>query len=83
MARTARIARKTKETDIEVEINLDGVGNQDISTGIGFLDHMFSAMSKHGRFDLVLRSADVARLARPLANRQSARCQLQIFQEHH
>ncbi len=53
--RTALVARKTKETDIEVEIDLDGTGKQDIESGIGFLDHMFSAMSKHGRFDLRLR----------------------------
>jgi hypothetical protein len=53
--RTAVVARKTKETDIEVEIDLDGTGKQDIETGIGFLDHMFSAMSKHGRFDLRLK----------------------------
>ena len=55
--RTALVARKTKETDIEVEIDLDGTGKQDIESGIGFLDHMFSAMSKHGRFDLRLKYA--------------------------
>ncbi|EKX54893.1 hypothetical protein GUITHDRAFT_156815 [Guillardia theta CCMP2712] len=55
MARTARVSRKTKETDVEVELNLDGTGKSDISTGIGFLDHMFTAMSKHGRIDLTLK----------------------------
>ena len=45
--RTARIARKTKETDIAVEVNLDGTGAYDISTGIGFLDHMIEQFSHH------------------------------------
>ena len=45
-ARTAAVARKTKETDISCEINIDGTGKNDVDTGIGFLDHMFCAMSK-------------------------------------
>lgn len=44
--------RKTKETEIRVALNLDGTGAQNISTGIGFLDHMLSALSKHSRIDL-------------------------------
>jgi len=55
MARTATVSRKTKETDISCEINVDGTGKNDIDTGIGFLDHMFCAMSKHGRIDLTLK----------------------------
>jgi imidazoleglycerol-phosphate dehydratase len=55
MPRTATVSRKTKETDISCEINLDGTGKNDIDTGIGFLDHMFCAMSKHGRIDLTLK----------------------------
>jgi imidazoleglycerol phosphate dehydratase HisB len=43
--RTATIARKTHETDIFVEINLDGTGQFDVSTGIGFLDHMVEQLS--------------------------------------
>lgn len=50
--RTAKIERKTAETDIILEINLDGTGNSEISTGCGFLDHMFTLFAKHGRFDL-------------------------------
>ena len=46
MPRTAAVARKTKETDISCEINIDGTGKNDVDTGIGFLDHMFCAMSK-------------------------------------
>lgn len=50
--RTAQIKRKTRETDIELDLNLDGTGENDIDTGVGFLDHMLTLFSKHGRFDL-------------------------------
>lgn len=50
--RKAEIMRKTGETDIRLTLNLDGEGNSEISTGIGFLDHMLILFSKHGRFDL-------------------------------
>lgn len=53
--RTASINRKTRETDIKMELNLDGTGNYDISTGIGFFDHMLEGFSKHGFFDLNLK----------------------------
>ncbi|MFQ5329341.1 MAG: imidazoleglycerol-phosphate dehydratase HisB [Thermodesulfobacteriota bacterium] len=56
MARKAKIARKTSETDIVVEINLDGEGKQSISTSIPFLDHMLSLFSKHGLFDLKVKA---------------------------
>jgi imidazoleglycerol-phosphate dehydratase len=54
--RTARIERKTAETDIKLELNLDGIGKYDIDTGIGFLDHMLSHLSKHGRMDLNVKA---------------------------
>lgn len=54
--RTAKINRKTAETDIKLELNLDGSGSYDISTGIGFLDHMLTHLSKHGKMDLVLKA---------------------------
>jgi imidazoleglycerol-phosphate dehydratase len=54
--RKAKIQRKTKETDVKLELNLDGSGTYDIDTGIGFLDHMLSHLSKHSRFDLVLKA---------------------------
>ena len=52
MARLKEIARKTKETDIFVRLNLDGEGNSNIETGIGFFNHMLEGFSKHGFFDL-------------------------------
>ncbi len=54
MARTAQIKRDTKETQIELELNLDGDGTSQIDTGIGFFDHMLEGFSKHGFFDLNL-----------------------------
>src|SRR4030042_5013466 len=54
--RTAKIERKTKETDIKVEINLDGEGKYSINTAIPFLDHMLSLMSKHGLFDVKIKA---------------------------
>jgi len=50
--RTARIARKTHETEIAVEVNLDGTGAYDVSTGIGFLDHMIEKFSRHSLIDI-------------------------------
>ena len=54
--RTAKIHRQTKETDITVELNLDGAGKYEIDTGIGFLDHMLTHLSKHSKVDLVVRA---------------------------
>ncbi|MBN4046803.1 imidazoleglycerol-phosphate dehydratase HisB [bacterium AH-315-P07] len=50
--RTATINRKTNETSISVEVNLDGEGNSEIDTGIGFFDHMLTHLAKHGQFDI-------------------------------
>lgn len=53
-SRTANVERKTKETDISLILDLDGAGESVVNTGIGFLDHMLTALSKHGRIDLTL-----------------------------
>lgn len=52
--REGTINRKTKETDINVKINIDGKGNSTINTGLGFFDHMLTGLAKHGFFDLEL-----------------------------
>jgi imidazoleglycerol-phosphate dehydratase len=54
--RTAKIHRKTKETDITLDLNLDGLGKYEIDTGVGFLDHMLSHLSKHGKIDLNVKA---------------------------
>ncbi|MEE1274274.1 MAG: imidazoleglycerol-phosphate dehydratase HisB [Olegusella sp.] len=54
MARTARIARTTGETDILVEVDLDGTGKTDVATGVGFFDHMLTALGRHSLIDLTV-----------------------------
>ena len=53
--RAASVNRRTNETDIELSINLDGSGKQQISTGVGFFDHMLSGFARHGFFNLDLK----------------------------
>ena len=53
--RTGNIDRKTNETDIKLNVNLDGSGKADITTGCGFLDHMLNLFSRHGRYDLTVK----------------------------
>ena len=55
-ARTSEIHRVTRETDVLVSLNLDGSGNADIATGIGFYDHMLHHVAHHGLFDLTVRA---------------------------
>ena len=52
MSRTAEIERNTKETQIRVRLDLDGVGRSKIATGVGFFDHMLDSFARHGGFDL-------------------------------
>ena len=54
--RSSKIVRKTGETDIALKLNLDGKGVSNIDTGCGFLDHMLTLFSKHGKFDLTVKA---------------------------
>lgn len=56
MARTSHVKRSTSETQIEVTLNLDGTGIQDIRTPVAFLDHMLSQLARHGFFDLTVKA---------------------------
>jgi len=56
MKRKGSVSRKTHETDIQVAITLDGSGKADINTGIGFLDHMLTALSRHSGMDLKIKA---------------------------
>jgi imidazoleglycerol-phosphate dehydratase len=54
--RVAEVSRQTKETDIVIKLNLDGEGKYKIDSGIGFLDHMLTHLSKHGKIDMTLKA---------------------------
>lgn len=54
--REAAVTRTTKETDISVSLNIDGSGICEVSTGIGFFDHMIQGFAKHGQFDIILKT---------------------------
>jgi imidazoleglycerol-phosphate dehydratase len=55
-SRTSKIERKTTETDISLKLNLDGSGQYQIDTGIGFFDHMLTHLAKHGKMDMTLKA---------------------------
>ncbi|GAA2579790.1 imidazoleglycerol-phosphate dehydratase HisB [Actinomadura fulvescens] len=56
MSRKGRVQRGTKETEVVVEIDLDGTGEVDVATGVGFYDHMLAQLGKHGSFDLTVKT---------------------------
>ena len=55
--RTSAIHRQTRETDITLSLNLDGTGQHDVATGVGFLDHLLTHVAVHGLFDLTVKAA--------------------------
>jgi imidazoleglycerol-phosphate dehydratase len=55
-ARRVRVTRRTRETDVTISLDLDGTGRADVSTGIGFYDHLISSLAHHGLFDLEVRA---------------------------
>ena len=57
MTRSAEVVRETKETKVEVRLNLDGAGTTDIATGVPFFDHMLDQLGRHGRLDLTVHTA--------------------------
>ena len=57
MSRSSQVQRQTAETNIELKLTLDGIGESQISTGVGFLDHMLTLFAKHGAFDLVVKAS--------------------------
>src|SRR5688500_17080498 len=57
MSRKGRVERGTKETSVLVEIDLDGTGEVDVATGVGFFDHMLAQLGKHGSFDLTVKTS--------------------------
>lgn len=56
MSRTARVERATQETQVRVELELDGAGTADVDTGVPFFDHMLAQLARHGGFDLTVRT---------------------------
>ena len=65
MAREASIERNTKETQIQLKLNIDGTGRSDINTGIGFFDHMLDGFTRHGLYDLDLKAVSYTHLTLP------------------
>ncbi len=56
-ARAATVRRRTRETDVEVRLGLDGTGVADVTTGVGFYDHLLGSLAHHGLFDLTIRAS--------------------------
>lgn len=79
--RKAKVNRKTKETSIAVELNIDGKGDSNIKTGIPFLDHMLTLFAKHGLFDLKIRAKGDLEVDLHHTNEDIGICLGQAFKE--
>jgi len=79
--RKAQVKRKTSETDVQVDLVLDGTGGADVSTGIGFLDHMLHHVAKHGLFDLNVQAAGDLEVDHHHTVEDVARCLGDAFRE--
>ncbi len=79
--RTAKVARKTKETEITINLNVDGKGKTQIDTGIGFLDHMLELFAFHGLFDLDIRAKGDLKVDTHHTNEDIAICLGQAFKK--
>ncbi|MBL7069268.1 MAG: imidazoleglycerol-phosphate dehydratase HisB [Candidatus Omnitrophica bacterium] len=81
MQRKADIKRKTKETEISVKLNLDGKGRAEVSTGIGFLDHMLELFAFHGLFDLDVQARGDLKVDIHHTNEDIGICLGQVFKK--
>ena len=81
MKRKAKISRKTKETSINVEVNIDGKGKYKIDTGIGFLNHMLEQLSKHSLIDLNLKAKGDTHIDLTSYNRGYRNCYWRMFKK--
>ncbi len=79
--RIAKVKRKTKETDIQLTLNIDGQGKSKIDTGIGFLDHMLELFAKHGLFDLEIKAKGDLKVDIHHTNEDIAICLGQAFNQ--
>ncbi len=80
MPRTARIDRKTAETEISLELNLDGSGQANIATGVGFFDHMLTLLAKHAAIDLSIDAKGTCTSISTTPSRTSASASAQALQ---
>jgi imidazoleglycerol-phosphate dehydratase len=80
-ARKVKVKRKTRETDILVDLNIDGRGKSKIDTGIGFLDHMLDLFAKHGLFDLEIKAKGDLKVDIHHTNEDIGICLGQAFNE--
>lgn len=80
-SRKSKVKRVTSETNISIDLDLDGCGKSDIKTGIGFLDHMLTLFSKHGLFDIMIRAKGDLHVDRHHTNEDVGICLGEAFKK--